>query len=278
MTSMLPRLEAFDLFFGEVHRLILKTVIQPSSDMKALDVGCGAGGVSILLAQALTTGMVVALDPDGHHLRNTRSLARGSNCAQRIVCSLGDVEKLHFVAGEFDLVWCSRVIHHHLPDPQLALSEMYRVLKPGGRLVLRENSGIDLRAVTPVQEADGEWWRRMNNAQLQWFQSKFRHRRPSSHEWLERMSRAGFQQAASTVLQYAPASTRAEVTYLQRWTEGILENEESPEYGDLLNQDDLGTARRLIDWCKELLHQSDDALQRLNLQISVSTEICSGSK
>src|SRR4030095_14363454 len=144
MTSVLLRLETFDLFFEEVHRRILKTVIQPSSDMKALDVGCGAGGMSILLAQALSAGIVVALDPDGHHLRDTRLLARRNNCEQRTVCSLGDVEKLQFIAGEFDLVWCSRVIHHHLPDPQLALSEMYRVLKPRGRLFLRENSATGL--------------------------------------------------------------------------------------------------------------------------------------
>jgi len=272
------RLKAFDGFFTEVHRRIVRDVIQPSPEMKALDVGCGAGGVCVLLAQALTAGVVVALDPEGNQLRQTRKAAREANCAQRIVCSFGDVEKLHFPAGEFDVVWCSRVIHHHLPDPQPALSEMYRVLKPGGRLFLRENAVNDLRAVTPIKETDDAWSRRMNTAQQQWFQSKFRHRRPTSDEWLERLQRAGFQNEASTILPYAPACSRAQVTYLQRWAEGILENEESPEYGGLLDDDDTRTARKLIDWCKEVLQQPDTSLNSLNLQIRVSTEICSASK
>jgi ubiquinone/menaquinone biosynthesis C-methylase UbiE len=276
--SVLERLKAFDGFFTEVHKRIVRDVIRPSPEMKALDVGCGAGGVSILLAQSLTAGVVVALDPEGNHLRQTRMSARHANCAQRVVCSFGDVEKLQFPASEFDLLWCSRVIHHHLPDPQLALSEMYRVLKPGGRLFLRENAVNDLRAVTPIKEADDAWWQRMSTAQQQWFQGKFRHRRPTSDEWLERLRRAGFQDEASTVLPYTPASPRAQVMYLQRWAEGILENEESPEYGDLLVVNDIHTARKLIDWSKEVLQQLDTLLNSLSLQTSVSTEIYTASK
>src|SRR5262245_22413057 len=276
--SVLQRLEAFDAFFAEVHQAVVRSVIQPSSDMTALDIGCGAGGMSIPLAQALTAGVVVALDPEGPHLRRTRTFAHQADCAQRVVGCFGDVKKLQFPAGEFVLIWCSRVIHHLLPDPQPALSEMYRVLKPDGRLFLRENAVNDLRAVTAIKEADDAWWKRMSKAQLQWFQSKFRHRRPNTEEWLERLRRAGFRQDAATTLQYTSADARAQVTYLQRWTEGILENQESPEYGDLVNRGDLQIARRLIDWCTELRQQSDDALNRLNLEISVSTEICIGTK
>jgi ubiquinone/menaquinone biosynthesis C-methylase UbiE len=278
MLQRLERLEAFDSFFEEVHRTIVRNEIQPSPDAKALDIGCGAGGMSVMLAEALTRGVVVALDPDGQHLRHTRRLARQANCAQRIVCSLGDVQKLHFIGSEFDLVWCSRVIHHHLPDPQLALSEIYRVLKPGGRLFLRENANIDLKAMTPIAEADDEWWQRMDSAQQRWFQSKFGHRRPSSDEWLERLRRAGFQNAIATVLQYTPSSARSQVIYLRRWAEGILENEESSEYGDLLDHDDLRIGEQLIDYCKEQMCQPDDKLQGLDLQISVLTQICRASK
>src|SRR5690242_19864640 len=124
--NSVPRLLAFDTFFEEVHRRIISDVIHPSSGTKALDVGCGAGGMSVLLATAISNGVVVALDPKLEHLRCTRDQSVLAHAGERLVSLLGDVEKLQFPGGEFDLVWCSRVIHHHLPDPQPALSEMYR--------------------------------------------------------------------------------------------------------------------------------------------------------
>src|SRR5262245_28324716 len=123
--NTIQRLEAFDEFYEKVHRRIITEVMKPAADAKILDVGCGAGGMSILLAQTLTTGVVVALDSNKQHLQTTRARAQQAGCGQRMVCAGGDVEKLQFLAGEFDLVWCSRVIHHHLPDPHAALSELY---------------------------------------------------------------------------------------------------------------------------------------------------------
>src|SRR5262245_56847859 len=104
MMNVLHRLGVFDLFFAYVHRAVVRNVIQPSPAMKALDVGCGAGGISVLLAESITDGVVVALDPEGQYLRHTRKLARQAGFGQRLVCSLGDVEKLQFVASEFDLI------------------------------------------------------------------------------------------------------------------------------------------------------------------------------
>lgn len=48
---------------------------------------------------------------------------------------LGDVQRLPFADGTFDTVFCSQVLEH-VPEPGLALAEFYRVLKPGGALIV----------------------------------------------------------------------------------------------------------------------------------------------
>lgn len=48
---------------------------------------------------------------------------------------LGDAQKLPFVDGAFDTVFCSQVLEH-VPQPGVALKEFCRVLKPGGHLIL----------------------------------------------------------------------------------------------------------------------------------------------
>jgi ubiquinone/menaquinone biosynthesis C-methylase UbiE len=51
----------------------------------------------------------------------------------------GDVTELPFRDGQFSIV-TSRFVFHHLPDPALALREMVRVSKPGGRIVVADSA------------------------------------------------------------------------------------------------------------------------------------------
>src|SRR5215831_18482691 len=150
------RLQRFDRFYEVVHRRIIREIIRPNPQSKALDAGCGAGGMTTLLAAALERGVVVGLDTNSQHLLTTRQEVQRLGALDRVALLIGDVENLQFLAGEFDLIWCSRVIHHHLPNPQRALSEMYRVLKPGGILFLRENSNSDLAVSIPSLRIDVE--------------------------------------------------------------------------------------------------------------------------
>lgn len=89
-----------------------------------LDVGCGRGGIVELLGGEV--GLCAGIDPDLASLREHR--------AGLVRLSAASLERLPFAAGSFDLVSCSWVIEH-LPDPPLALSEVARVLRPGGHFV-----------------------------------------------------------------------------------------------------------------------------------------------
>ena len=99
---------------------------------RVLDMGCGPGHTA--LAFAPRAQRVVAVDLSAQMLEAGRALAAARGIAN-VRFAQGDVEKLAFAAGEFDLV-TSRFSAHHYPDPPRALAEVARVLHPGGRLLL----------------------------------------------------------------------------------------------------------------------------------------------
>lgn len=95
-------------------------------DRKVLDAGCGTGWFSKTAAErgALVTSMDL-----GENL--LAQVAKKCN-SERVV---GSILEIPFPDNTFDFVVSSEVIEH-TPDPYKALHEIYRVLKPGGKMVL----------------------------------------------------------------------------------------------------------------------------------------------
>jgi SAM-dependent methyltransferase len=65
---------------------------------------------------------------------------------------IGDAQTLGLAAGVFDVVLCTEVLEH-LPEPQSAIDEMFRVLKPGGTLLLTT------RFLFPIHDAPHDYFR-----------------------------------------------------------------------------------------------------------------------
>jgi SAM-dependent methyltransferase len=65
---------------------------------------------------------------------------------------LGDAQALGLAANVFDVVLCTEVLEH-LPEPQQAIDEMHRVLKPGGTLLLTT------RFLFPIHDAPHDYFR-----------------------------------------------------------------------------------------------------------------------
>ena len=101
-----------------------------------LDVGCGTGAVAMAMRRRLgTSGRVYGIDPAPQMIAVARRKAKRARLA--IDYQVAGVEALPFPDDTFDVVTSSLMMHHLPADLQrTGLKEMYRVLKPGGRLLV----------------------------------------------------------------------------------------------------------------------------------------------
>jgi|SRR3954470_18533923 ubiquinone/menaquinone biosynthesis C-methylase UbiE len=98
-----------------------------------LDVGCGAGPASVVLASR--GARVKAIDTVPRMVNLTRQSAKERGLSSLIEPSVGDVHSLRFADNTFDAVVAIGVVYW-LHSPRRALREIMRVLKPGGHLVV----------------------------------------------------------------------------------------------------------------------------------------------
>ncbi|MEO6994597.1 MAG: methyltransferase domain-containing protein [Lacunisphaera sp.] len=105
---------------------------------RALDVATGGGHTALYLAQQ--GWQVTAGDIAARMLENARKLAEDAGC--RIETRLFPAEDLPFPAESFDLV-SSRVAPHHFSSPDKFVTEVARVLKPGGYFLLIDGTVPD---------------------------------------------------------------------------------------------------------------------------------------
>jgi ubiquinone/menaquinone biosynthesis C-methylase UbiE len=104
---------------------------------RILDAGCGAGDLAIELARGIPEAEVVGLDLSEPLLELARPSSAEASLTGRISFEKGDVQKMPFKDGWFDVV-VSLNTFHVVKDPIAMLNEIERVLSPGGRLLLSD--------------------------------------------------------------------------------------------------------------------------------------------
>ena len=104
--------------------------------LRLLDFGCGPGTISVGLAKAVAPGEMHGVDMDEAQIAMARSItaSQGQNNA---IFHVGDITDLEFEDNFFDVAHCRSVLMH-VPDTAAVLSEVKRVLKPGGIIACRE--------------------------------------------------------------------------------------------------------------------------------------------
>jgi len=118
---------------------------------KILDVGCGPGAQTIVLAQA-TRGNIVALDLHGRFLKELQERARAAGVADQITTVKQSMFAMDFPADSIDLIWSEGAIY--IIGFAVGLSTWRRFLKPGGWMAVSELSWI---APNPPQEPREYW-------------------------------------------------------------------------------------------------------------------------
>lgn len=104
---------------------------------QVLDAGCGSGFHTLMMAELLPEGHIVATDVSTEMLDRLRAQAERRKLSARISPTLADNLALDMEDNRFDRA-ISAAVWHHLPDPQQAARELFRTLKPGGKVVVSD--------------------------------------------------------------------------------------------------------------------------------------------
>lgn len=101
---------------------------------KIVDVGCGIGGSTLYLAQKYQAkAQGITLSPQ--QAKRATERAKEADLAERVSFQVANALEMPFADNSFDLVW-SLESGEHMPDKTQFLQECYRVLQPGGKLVM----------------------------------------------------------------------------------------------------------------------------------------------
>lgn len=118
---------------AKTHAAFFVRELEPS--MSLLDVGCGPGSITLGLAEAVHPGRVVGVELD---LEQTQEVAAEAHRrALNLSFERADIYDLPYADQSFDAVFLSAVIGN-LRRPIEGLQELYRVLKPGGLIGIKE--------------------------------------------------------------------------------------------------------------------------------------------
>lgn len=111
----------------------------PAKVEQVLDLGCGTGVGTLAVAKALPAGTrVVGVDLTPTMIDRARAyLAQSELSADRVQFEAGDAGAMRFSDGAFHAVMANSFLYL-VPEPARVLSEIHRVLSPGGRFVTME--------------------------------------------------------------------------------------------------------------------------------------------
>jgi len=124
---------------------------------RGLDVGCGPGQFTILIAERLPQAEIWGIDLAPTMIELALRHRSESAAASRLHFTVADAAALPFPDDHFDAVLSSGSIKHW-PDQERALHEIYRVLVPGGRAFIGEMNRLASPAAISAQRQRLRHW------------------------------------------------------------------------------------------------------------------------
>lgn len=109
--------------------------LREKSSIAILDVGCGVGGASRFLAGKFPNARVTGITLSSVQATRANQLNDELGLANRVYNVVLDALDTDFPDDTFDVIW-SMESAEHIPDKHAFVSELFRILKPGGHLVV----------------------------------------------------------------------------------------------------------------------------------------------
>jgi demethylmenaquinone methyltransferase/2-methoxy-6-polyprenyl-1,4-benzoquinol methylase len=138
-----------DLMSAGVHRLwkdAMMDWLAPRDGQRLLDVAGGTGDIAFRFLRRAPGASAVVLDMTAAMLDEGRKRADAETFGPRLDWVVGDAMALPFADNSFDVYTISFGIRN-VTRPQVALTEAFRVLRPGGRLMVLEFSQLPVPAM-----------------------------------------------------------------------------------------------------------------------------------
>lgn len=157
--------------FDYFERIILPLLDLPQSG-RVLDVGCGNGGISLLLADLRPDLSILGMDYEPKPLEGASTYAE-RNGLKNLTFEQGDAHNLKYEDESFDGVLCQTVLTH-VSDAQAVVKEMTRVLKRGGVFFAAEytNSAMANYDNVHFDKRDEAWYREYYRINLMFMKGK----------------------------------------------------------------------------------------------------------
>ncbi|MEX2617186.1 MAG: methyltransferase domain-containing protein [Alphaproteobacteria bacterium] len=124
--------DSYEAYMGRWSRRIAPLFLDwlgAADDLDWLEVGCGSGALSATIVDRCNPRSLISIDPSEGFV----STARKNVPDERAVFKVGDAQALALETASRDIV-ASALVLNFIPDRELALSEMKRVVRPGGTI------------------------------------------------------------------------------------------------------------------------------------------------
>jgi len=125
-----PDMNVTEIFYKHSRegKFFFESLPKDFSGKKILDVGCGNGKAAVFFAKR--GGQVEGIDISKNSVSFAKLLVAKHKVSNLVKIKVGDIHRLDFADNCFDVVFARAVLHHS--QLEVAVKEIYRVLKPGG--------------------------------------------------------------------------------------------------------------------------------------------------
>jgi ubiquinone/menaquinone biosynthesis C-methylase UbiE len=106
--------------------------LDPSAGERVMEIGCGTGAIARMIAAWPGVGEIVGTDPSPILIDRARRLSSGLT---NVTFDVADGSQIPIADSSFDVAVLHRVLSH-APRPEELLAEAFRLLRPGGRIVV----------------------------------------------------------------------------------------------------------------------------------------------